>query len=162
MTNGVSDDERCLGLRTRKLATAVSWEYRRGSVSCRLTNLVSVYEHFGSRTASRNELSSWTEVPLYSLFIVRRVKRFVPYSLSLPRNLNVAQWVSFGCYKMGPLCTSYEGLTMRPDILNIAYRSLRRIYTCSLWMCIEDDSSSVNVIDESWSVYTFHWLNSFH
>jgi hypothetical protein len=27
--------------------------------------IVSVYEHFGSRTASRNELSSWTEVPLY-------------------------------------------------------------------------------------------------
>jgi hypothetical protein len=61
----VSDDERCLGLWTRKLATAASWEYRRGSVSCRLTKFVSVYEHFGSRTASRNELSSWTEVPLY-------------------------------------------------------------------------------------------------
>jgi hypothetical protein len=61
----VSDDERCLGLRTRKLATAASWENRRWSVSCWLTNLVSVYEHFGSRTASRNELSSWTEVPLY-------------------------------------------------------------------------------------------------
>jgi hypothetical protein len=61
----VSDGERCLGLRTRKLATEASWEYRRGSVSCWLTNLVSVYEHFGSRTATRNELSSWTEVPLY-------------------------------------------------------------------------------------------------
>jgi hypothetical protein len=61
----VSDDKRRLGLRTRKLATAANWEYRRGSVSCWLTNLVSVYEHFGSRTASRNELSSWTEVPLY-------------------------------------------------------------------------------------------------
>jgi hypothetical protein len=48
-----------------KLATVASWEYRRGSVSCWLTNLVSVYEHFGLRTASRNELSSWTEVPLY-------------------------------------------------------------------------------------------------
>jgi hypothetical protein len=61
----LSDDERCLGLRTRKLATEASWEYRRGSVSCWLTNLVSVYEHFGSRTVSRNELISWTEVPLY-------------------------------------------------------------------------------------------------
>jgi hypothetical protein len=61
----VSHDERCLGLRTRKLATEASWEYRCGSVSCWLTNLVSVHEHFGSRTASRNELSSWTEVPLY-------------------------------------------------------------------------------------------------
>jgi hypothetical protein len=59
----VSDDERCLRLRTRKLATAASWEYQRGSVSCWLSNLVSVYEHFDSRTASRNELSSWTEVP---------------------------------------------------------------------------------------------------
>jgi hypothetical protein len=28
--------------------------------------IVSVYEHLGSRTASRNGLSSWTEVPLYS------------------------------------------------------------------------------------------------
>jgi hypothetical protein len=64
-TKNVSDDERCLGLRTHKLATVASWEYRRGSVSCWLTNLVSVYEHFGSWTASRNELSSWTEVPLY-------------------------------------------------------------------------------------------------
>jgi hypothetical protein len=27
--------------------------------------MVSVYEHFGWRTASRNELNSWTEVPLY-------------------------------------------------------------------------------------------------
>jgi hypothetical protein len=53
-----------LGLRTRKLATAASSLYRRGSVSCWLSNLVSVYEHFGSRTASRNGLSSWTEVPL--------------------------------------------------------------------------------------------------
>jgi hypothetical protein len=33
----VSDDERCLGLGTRKLATAASWEYRRRSVSCWLT-----------------------------------------------------------------------------------------------------------------------------
>jgi hypothetical protein len=48
-----------------KLATEAGWEYGCGSVSCLLTNLVSVYEHFGSRTASRNELSSWTEVPLY-------------------------------------------------------------------------------------------------
>jgi hypothetical protein len=69
-SKNVSDDElsrmtNCLGLRTRKLATAASWEYRRGSVSCWLTNLVSVYEHFGLRTASRNELSSRTEVPLY-------------------------------------------------------------------------------------------------
>jgi hypothetical protein len=39
---------------------------------------------------------------------------------------------------------------------------LRRIYTCSLWMCIEYDSSSVKVNDESLSVYTFQWLNSFH
>jgi hypothetical protein len=62
-SKNVSDDEQCLGLRTRKLATAASWEYRRGSVSYWLTNLVSVYEHFGSRTASRNGLSSWTEVP---------------------------------------------------------------------------------------------------
>jgi hypothetical protein len=38
----------------------------------------------------------------------------------------------------------------------------RRIYTFALWMCIEDDSSSVNVKDESWSVYTFQWFNSFH
>jgi hypothetical protein len=27
--------------------------------------LISVYEHFGSRTASRDGLSSWTEAPLY-------------------------------------------------------------------------------------------------
>jgi hypothetical protein len=27
--------------------------------------IVSLYEHFGLRTASRNELNSWTEVPLY-------------------------------------------------------------------------------------------------
>jgi hypothetical protein len=47
-----------------KLATEASLEYRRWSASYWLTNLVSVYEHFGSRTASRNELSSWTEVPL--------------------------------------------------------------------------------------------------
>jgi hypothetical protein len=67
-TKKVSDDERCLGLWTRKLATEASWEYRCGSVSCWLTNLVSVYEHFGSRTAPRNELSSWTEVPLYMEF----------------------------------------------------------------------------------------------
>jgi hypothetical protein len=33
----VSDDEQCLGLRTRKLATAASWEYRRRNVSCWLT-----------------------------------------------------------------------------------------------------------------------------
>jgi hypothetical protein len=33
-----------------------------------LVNLVSVYEHFGSRTASTNELSSWTEVPLYMVY----------------------------------------------------------------------------------------------
>jgi len=32
----------------------------------------------------------------------------------------------------------------------------------TLWMCIEDDSSSVKVNDECWSVYTFQWLNSFH
>jgi hypothetical protein len=30
-TKNVSDDERFLGLRTRKLATAANWEYRRGS-----------------------------------------------------------------------------------------------------------------------------------
>jgi hypothetical protein len=47
-----------------KLAIATSWEYRCGSVNCWLTNLVSVYEYFGSRTASRNGLISWTEVPL--------------------------------------------------------------------------------------------------
>jgi hypothetical protein len=52
----VSDDERCLGLRTRKLATATSCEYLRGSVSCWLTNLVSVYEHFGSRTALQERI----------------------------------------------------------------------------------------------------------
>jgi hypothetical protein len=33
----ITDDERCLGLRTRKLATAAIWEYQRGSVSCWLT-----------------------------------------------------------------------------------------------------------------------------
>jgi hypothetical protein len=33
-SKNVSDDERCLGLRTRKPATMASWEYRRGSVSC--------------------------------------------------------------------------------------------------------------------------------
>jgi hypothetical protein len=43
-SKNVSDDERCLRLRTRKLAPAASLEYRRGSVSCWLTNLVSVYE----------------------------------------------------------------------------------------------------------------------
>jgi hypothetical protein len=37
----VSDDERCLGLRTRKLATAASWEYRRGSQL--LVNFCSVH-----------------------------------------------------------------------------------------------------------------------
>jgi len=39
---------------------------------------------------------------------------------------------------------------------------LGRIYIFALRMCIEDDSSSVNVNDESWSIYTFQWLNSFH
>jgi hypothetical protein len=40
--------------------------------------------------------------------------------------------------------------------------NLGRIYTFALWICIEDDSSVVNVNDESWSVYTFQWFNSFH
>jgi len=40
--------------------------------------------------------------------------------------------------------------------------NLRRIYTFALWMCIEDDSSSVKVNDASWSIYTFQWFNSFH
>jgi hypothetical protein len=82
----VSDDERCLGLRTRKLATAASWEYRRGSVNCWLTNLVSVYEHFGSRTASRNELSPWTEVPLYLLTAVGVDTRWQQYNTHLHTN----------------------------------------------------------------------------
>jgi hypothetical protein len=30
--------------------------------------------------------------------------------------------------------------------------ALGRIYTFALWMSIEDDSSSVNVNDESWSI----------
>jgi hypothetical protein len=30
------------------------------------TKEVSIYEHSGWRTASRNELNSWTEVPLYT------------------------------------------------------------------------------------------------
>jgi hypothetical protein len=34
--------------------------------------IVSVYEHFGRRTASRNELNSWTEVPLYCILGHRR------------------------------------------------------------------------------------------
>ena len=37
-----------------------------------------------------------------------------------------------------------------------------QIYTFALRMWIEDDSSSVNVNDESWSIYTFQWFNSFH
>jgi len=41
-------------------------------------------------------------------------------------------------------------------------RVSRRIYTFALWMCIEDDSSSVKVNDASWSIYTFQWFNSFH
>jgi len=41
-------------------------------------------------------------------------------------------------------------------------RGLGRIYTFALRMCIEDDSFSVNVNDESWSIYTFQWFNSFH
>jgi hypothetical protein len=45
-----------------------SGKLRVSALECQwLVNLVSVYEHFGSQTASRNELSSWTEVPLYSL-----------------------------------------------------------------------------------------------
>jgi hypothetical protein len=35
--------------------------------------IVSVYEYFGSWTASRNELSSWTEVPLYSIYLTLRI-----------------------------------------------------------------------------------------
>jgi hypothetical protein len=38
------------GNNSGSLATASSWEHRRGSVSCWLTDLFSVYEHFGSRT----------------------------------------------------------------------------------------------------------------
>jgi hypothetical protein len=40
--------------------------------------IVSVYEHFGSLTAPRNELSSWTEAPLYCnslAFILRLLRR---------------------------------------------------------------------------------------
>jgi hypothetical protein len=33
----ISDNERCLGLGTRKLGTTKSWDYRRGIVSCCLT-----------------------------------------------------------------------------------------------------------------------------
>jgi hypothetical protein len=40
--------------------------------------IVSVYEHFGLRTASRNELNSWTEVPLY-IRMVRTVTMFLIY-----------------------------------------------------------------------------------
>jgi hypothetical protein len=68
-TNKFSEQKR-LGLRTRKLATDARWAYRRGCVSCWLTNLVSVYEHFGSRMASRNKLSLWTKVPLYLMYWV--------------------------------------------------------------------------------------------
>jgi hypothetical protein len=67
MTNGVSDYEHA------------SWQQRQTEcVSCWLTNLVSVYEHFGSRTASRKELSSWTEVPLY-LFLLESESTPEPY-----------------------------------------------------------------------------------
>jgi hypothetical protein len=64
----------------------------------------------------------------YSIFIVRCVKRFVPYSLPLPRNLNVAQWLVFRLLQNGTAMyiTSYEALSMRPDILNITYKSLCR------------------------------------
>jgi hypothetical protein len=65
MTNGFSDYEH------------VNWQQRQAEsisagVSCWLTLaqytslLISVCEHFGSRTASRNGLSSWIEAPLYS------------------------------------------------------------------------------------------------
>jgi hypothetical protein len=45
-----------------------SWEYQRRSASCWLT--LAQYTsllHFGSRTVSRNGLSSWTKAPLYSI-----------------------------------------------------------------------------------------------
>jgi len=52
-----------------------------------------------------------------------------------------------------------------PDITLLdmmTFIALGRVYTFALRMCIEDDSSSVNVNDESWSIYTFQWSNSFH
>jgi hypothetical protein len=64
VTNGVSSNERA----SWQQWLATSWEYWHESVSCCVTfaqYTVSVYEHFGWQTASRNELSSWTEVPLY-------------------------------------------------------------------------------------------------
>jgi hypothetical protein len=43
--------------------------------------IVSVYEHFGSRTASRKGLSSWTEVPLYRV-IHKSLRDFRPLRYS--------------------------------------------------------------------------------
>jgi hypothetical protein len=74
VTNGVSSNEHA----SRQQWLATSWEYRRESVSYYVTfaqytsavpslefHCDSLYEHFGWRTASRNLLNSWTEVPLY-------------------------------------------------------------------------------------------------
>jgi hypothetical protein len=50
----VSDNERCLGLRTSKLATASSWEYRRGSISCWLTLSLLMTYVYGAPCKGRN------------------------------------------------------------------------------------------------------------
>jgi hypothetical protein len=47
--------------------------------------MVSVYEHFGSRTAPRNGLSSWTEVPLYRLHSRNTILPPYPVIRSLPQ-----------------------------------------------------------------------------
>jgi hypothetical protein len=73
-TNKFSE-QKSLGWRTVSRITNTqagnSGKLRISERECQLlVNLVSVYEHFGSRTASRNELSSWTEVPLYMYMYV--------------------------------------------------------------------------------------------
>jgi hypothetical protein len=104
-----------------KLATASSWEYRRGSVSCWLTNLVSVYEHFGSRTASRNELSSWTEVPLYDpndvlpgpLIFAKLITKGRP-SIRVSDNLGCKEVTSAGTSLMSNCYTKSLDATLPP------------------------------------------------
>jgi hypothetical protein len=105
--------------------------------------MVSVYEHFGWRTASRNELNSWTEVPLYS--DIRGKNK--PISLLSVRNLNYVNEKA-GCAEMHTTFVEVCRLICfgHFSMLIANYNRSRTVYTAA--ECNNESDRNVSLISE--------------